>query len=174
MKPFDSSSVRPAASSDETVQMVCHPSLPPPSSSRSIPPITHSAAVKAVLPLSVTPLSEPYLLTGAGDVIRAYDVSTPEEPQLLGEIDAHWHDVTALRLWMRRTAIEGKERVEPWIVSASLDGTIRKWRLSGRLPAFVSNVFCRSYNVMFSTLKADAAQTSRNGVCEYRAAAKVL
>ncbi|KAI0928857.1 hypothetical protein AcW1_005975 [Taiwanofungus camphoratus] len=162
------------ASSDETVQMVCHPSLPPPSSSRSIPPITHSAAVKAVLPLSVTPLSEPYLLTGAGDVIRAYDVSTPEEPQLLGEIDAHWHDVTALRLWMRRTAIEGKERVEPWIVSASLDGTIRKWRLSGRLPAFVSNVFCRSYNVMFSTLKADAAQTSRNGVCEYRAAAKVL
>ncbi|OBZ75742.1 hypothetical protein A0H81_04463 [Grifola frondosa] len=40
------------------------------------------------------------------DVIRVYDVSAPEEPELLSEVDAHWHDVTALRLWMRRSATE--------------------------------------------------------------------
>ena len=63
-----------------------------------------------------------------------YDVSTPEEPELIREVDAHWHDVTALRLWMRTTPVEegqGKLQVEPWIISASLDGTIRKWRLGG-------------------------------------------
>lgn len=90
--------------------------------------------MKALLPLQLTPLAEPYLLTGAGDVIRAYDVSAPDEPELLAETDGHWHDVTALRLWMRRSKVEGepgKVRVEPWVVSASLDGTIRRWRLNG-------------------------------------------
>ena len=35
---------------------------------------------------------------------------------------------------MRKTAVEGhpgKYQVEPWVVSASLDGTLRKWRLMG-------------------------------------------
>ncbi|KAI0361945.1 WD40 repeat-like protein [Trametes cingulata] len=131
------------ASTDETVQIIPHPapSTPAPSSNTTTttpstkppPPITHPTAVKALLPLSLTPLAEPYLLTGAGDVIRVFDVSAPEEPELLAEVDAHWHDVTALRLWMRREIVEGekgKVRVEPWIVSASLDGTIRRWRLS--------------------------------------------
>ncbi|PCH38281.1 WD40 repeat-like protein [Wolfiporia cocos MD-104 SS10] len=123
------------ASSDETIQMLFHPS-PSPSvvpKLKPCPPIIHPAAVRAVLPLALTPLAEPYVLTGAGDVIRVYDVSSLDEPELLSEVDAHWHDVTALRLWMRRTPIEGSQgevKVEPWIVSASLDGTIRKWRLS--------------------------------------------
>ncbi|OCH87419.1 WD40 repeat-like protein [Obba rivulosa] len=119
-----------SASSDDTVQIVQHPAPP---SSRPIPPLTHPAAVKAILPLSLTVLAEPYLITGAADVIRTYDVSSPEEPELLSEVDAHWHDVTALRLWLRRTPVEGadsKVSVEPWIISTSLDGTIRKWRLS--------------------------------------------
>jgi len=119
------------ASSDDTV---CITAYPPPAASKlvkPIPPVAHPTAVKALLPLGLTPLAEPYVLTGSGDVIRTYDVSTPEEPELLGEVDAHWHDVTALRLWMRRSVGEdGKTRVEPWVVSASLDGTIRKWRLS--------------------------------------------
>ncbi|KAI0664951.1 WD40 repeat-like protein [Cubamyces menziesii] len=136
------------ASTDETVQVVPHPAPPPasasastspssaasnPAASKPPPPIQHPAAVRALLPLGLTPLAEPYLLTGAGDVIRVYDVSSPEEPELLAEVDAHWHDVTALRLWMRRSAVEGPPgavKVEPWIVSASLDGTIRRWRLS--------------------------------------------
>ena len=123
---------RQTASTDETVQIHSHPA--PAQPTKAIPPITHPAAVKAILPLALTFLQEPYLLTGAGDVIRIYDVATLEEPELVREVDAHWHDVTALRLWMRTTPVEGSQgklQVEPWIVSASLDGTIRKWRLSG-------------------------------------------
>ncbi|KAL4250418.1 WD40-repeat-containing domain superfamily protein [Abortiporus biennis] len=123
------------ASSDETVQVVAHPTPETTSgsstSTKPIPPITHPKAVKAILPLSVSPLSEPYLLTGSGDVIRAYDISSPHEPELIGEVDAHWHDITALRLWMRQKKDDkGRTLVEPWVVSTSLDGTIRKWKLS--------------------------------------------
>lgn len=89
-------------------------------------------AIRSVLPLSLTDLAEPYIITGAGDIIRIYDVSTLEEPDLIGQVDAHWHDVTALRLWVRKTiGDDGKTRVEPWIISTSLDGTIRKWKLLG-------------------------------------------
>lgn len=125
--------VNATASSDDTVQIIDHPTQAS-SSSKPIPPITHPTAVKAILPISLTPLAEPYLLTGSGDVIRVYDVSSPREPELLNTVDAHWHDVTALRLWMRRTAVEGqlgKVMVEPWVISTSLDGTIRKWKLTG-------------------------------------------
>ncbi|TFY60709.1 hypothetical protein EVJ58_g4981 [Rhodofomes roseus] len=119
------------ASTDETVQIHPHPA--PAKSLKLAPPITHPTAVKAFLPLSLTFLAEPYLLTGAGGVIRVYDVSTLEEPELIRELDAHWHDLTALRLWMRTSPVKGAAgqlKVEPWIVSTSLDGTIRKWRLS--------------------------------------------
>jgi WD40 repeat protein len=92
--------------------------------------ITHPTAVRAILPLQLL-LNEPYLITGSGDVIRTYDLSTLSEPEMLSEVDGHWHDVTALRLWVRKNQEDGKTRIEPWIVSASLDGTIRKWRLSG-------------------------------------------
>lgn len=80
----------------------------------------------------MTDLAEPYLITGAGDVIRVYDVSSLQEPELINEVDAHWHDVTGLHLWIRQTVgADSKTRVEPWVVSISLDGTIRKWRLAG-------------------------------------------
>ncbi|KAJ6606545.1 WD40-repeat-containing domain protein [Mycena vulgaris] len=121
------------ASADDTAQILADPT-----SLQSItkPPvsITHSAAVRCILPLSVTDLVEPYLITGAGDVIRVYDVSSLEEPELVNEVDAHWHDVTALHLWLRKTVgADSKTRVEPWVVSTSLDGTIRKWRLADLL-----------------------------------------
>jgi WD40 repeat protein len=119
------------ASSDDTAQVTLlqdpSPKDPPPP-----PPITHPTAVRAILPLPLSPLAEPYLLTGAGDIIRVYDLSSPTEPDLINEVDAHWHDVTALRFWVQEWKGEdGKPCAEPWIVSASLDGTIRKWRLSG-------------------------------------------
>ena len=124
-----------SASSDETVQIIEHPILThTTNTSKPIHPITHPKPVKTILPIALTPLSEPYLLTGSGDIIRVYDISSPHEPELLNEVDAHWHDVTALRLWMRRSAVEGqagKVKVEPWIISTSLDGTIRKWNLLG-------------------------------------------
>ncbi|KAI0340486.1 WD40 repeat-like protein [Trametopsis cervina] len=124
-------------SADDTVQVHDDPPVQRKSGDRPMPPITHPTAVRAILPLSLTLLAEPYLLTGSGDIIRAYDISSPDEPELLGEIDAHWHDVTALRLWMRKSPVldaQGKKTehvvVEPWVVSASLDGTLRKWRLT--------------------------------------------
>jgi WD40 repeat protein len=92
------------------------------------------------LPLTLTDLAEPYLITGAGDVIRVYDISSLKEPELIHEVDAHWHDVTALRLWIRKSVgADKKTRIEPYIVSTSLDGTIRKWRLSGMLLFFLSH-----------------------------------
>ena len=122
------------ASADETIQVYDDPPVERPQGSKPPAPIAHSTAVRSLLPLSLTPPSEPYLLTASVDTIRVYDVSSPDTPELLGEVDAHWHDVTALRLWMRKTPVEGEEgkvKVEPWIVSASLDGTLRKWRLLG-------------------------------------------
>lgn len=121
------------ASADETVQvmldksMTClNPAIKP------FKPLTHPLAVRAILPLNLTNLSEPYLLTAAGDVLRVYDVSTLDEPEYIGEIDAHSHDITAIRLWMRKfVGDDGKARAEPWIITASLDRTIRKWRLTG-------------------------------------------
>ena len=99
--------------------------------------------MKAILPLPLTDLAEPYLLTGSGEVIRVFDVSSLEEPELIAETDGHWHDVTALRLWIRKSEIEGqpgKVRVEPWIVSASLDGTLRRLRLTGEPMFYVTAV----------------------------------
>ncbi|KAG1759697.1 WD40-repeat-containing domain protein [Suillus occidentalis] len=117
------------ASSDETVQVVPYP--PGSSGQKCIPPLTHPLPVRAILPLALSDLEEPYIVTGYGDVIRLYDVSTPSEPEVLGEIDAHWHDVTALRLWVQKSRTDdGRTRIEPWIISTSLDGTIRRWRFS--------------------------------------------
>ncbi|KAG5716260.1 hypothetical protein E4T56_gene10611 [Termitomyces sp. T112] len=114
------------ASADGTVQVLNRASP-----EKSPPPIEHPAPVRSILPLALTELGEPYLLTGAGDMMRVYDVSTADEPELIREMDAHWHDITAIRLWKRVTAgSHGMSRIEPWIVSTSLDGTIRKWRLS--------------------------------------------
>lgn len=82
----------------------------------------------------LTVLSEPYLLTAAGDVLRTFDVSELDEPQLLSQIDGHSHDITAIRLWIRKMVDDdGKRRGEPWIITTSLDKTIRKWKLAGRL-----------------------------------------
>ncbi|KAF9013557.1 WD40 repeat-like protein [Hymenopellis radicata] len=117
------------ASADDTVQVVALNSA---SEADKIPRlIAHPTAVRCLLPISLTDLAEPYLITGADDSIRSYDISSLQEPDLLGVVDAHWHDVTELRLWMRTTSgDDGQIRVEPWVISASLDGTLRKWRLS--------------------------------------------
>ncbi|KAJ7090242.1 WD40-repeat-containing domain protein [Mycena belliarum] len=121
------------ASGDDTAQVLANPSSLQPTTKPPVS-IAHPAAVRSILPLSVTDLAEPYLLTGAGDVIRVYDMSSVDEPELINEVDAHWHDVTALHLWPRQTiGADKKTRIEPWIVSTSLDGTIRKWKLADLL-----------------------------------------
>jgi len=124
------------ASEDKTVQVL--PDTPV--TSRPPPAINHPEYVKSVLPLLLTDLTEPYLLTGAADTIRVYDVSSLEEPEFIRKIEGHWREVTAIRLWFRsRVGDNGKPYIEPWIVSASLDTTIRRWKLSELLaPATVS------------------------------------
>jgi len=124
------------ASADETVQVILDKSMSIDDysnpSTKPFKPLTHPVAVRAILPLNLTNLSEPYLLTAAGEILRVYDVSTLDEPEYIGEVDAHWHDITAVRLWMRKfTGDDGKARIEPWIITTSLDGTIRKWKLTG-------------------------------------------
>lgn len=156
------------ASTDETVQI--HP-FPVPtqasktsSGSRSIPPITHSAAFRAVLPLPLHPLLDdstfPYLIAASGDNIRTYDISSlripsflsedektdgglsgsrdPGSAEFIREIEGHWHDVTGLGVWLKETNLKEGRGKEVWIVSASVDLTIRRWRLAGE---FFSLVF---------------------------------
>lgn len=95
------------------------------------PNIVHRAPVRALLPLSVTSLERSILLSGSGDLLTAWDVSAfgerDGETEVISEVDAHWHDITGIGLWIRTT--DGQK--EAWIVTASLDGTLRKWKLSG-------------------------------------------
>jgi hypothetical protein len=124
------------ASADETVQMVLDKSMPMDVCSspltKPFKSLIHPVAVRAILPLNLTNLSEPYLLTAAGDALRIYDISTLDEPEYIGEVDAHWHDIIAVRLWMRKfVGADGKACIEPWIITTSLDRTIRKWKLTG-------------------------------------------
>ncbi len=137
------------ASADDTVQVVALDSA---SDADKIPRlIAHPTAVRCLLPISLTDLAEPYLITGADDTIRSYDISSLQEPDLLGVVDAHWHDVTELRLWMRTTSgNDGQIRVEPWVISASLDGTLRKWRLAGKrsLSGSIPLIFLRLQDLL--------------------------
>lgn len=116
------------ASADDTVQIL------PEEQKEAVPrksnSIAHPVAVRAILPLSLTDLGEPYLITGAGDVLRVFEVSSLDEPELVSKTDAHWHDITAICLWHRTSLnADGKKQTEPWIITTSLDRTVRKWRL---------------------------------------------
>ncbi|KZT56431.1 WD40 repeat-like protein [Calocera cornea HHB12733] len=97
--------------------------------------IPHPSAVKSLLPLSTTVLQMAYLIAGCSDEkIWVWDTSAVEDgsgpPCLLRTLDVHSHEISGLALWLRRSDVGGRE---PWIVSASLDGTVRKWKLSDLL-----------------------------------------
>lgn len=96
---------------------------------KHLPVLEHSRPVRCVLPFPATQHAGPYVLTGAGDSIRAYDFSSLGEPEQLAEIDAHSNDVTALAYWYR--VAPGRTAPELWVVSAGLDNTVRKWKLAG-------------------------------------------
>ena len=136
------------ASADETVQVSLDPDVQKAEPKIKLPPpITHPKQVRCILPVALTDVGEPYLITGSEDTIRVYDLSTFDEPELIREVDAHWHDILTLRLWMRRSVgDDGYTRVEPLVVSSSLDGTIRKWRLLGT--RFCNLSSCRHSNFL--------------------------
>ncbi|KAF9452868.1 WD40 repeat-like protein [Macrolepiota fuliginosa MF-IS2] len=118
------------ASADDTVQVSIDPDVQAETKIKLPQPILHPKQVRCILPIGLTDVGEPYLITGSEDIIRVYDISTFDEPELIREVDAHWHDVLALQLWIRKSlGSDGLTRVEPWVISTSLDGTIRKWRL---------------------------------------------
>lgn len=90
-----------------------------------------------------------YLIAASGESLSCFDaselaessVSAQERSEMttistkgsltpLGGVDAHSEGITGLQLWLRRQ--QDSSPTEPWIVSASLDGTLRRWKLSGR------------------------------------------
>jgi len=123
-----------SASADETIRLHVYPPSTD-TKSKPSPPITHGTGgwFRAVLPIYLHSKLDsdafPYLLAGSGDCIRTYDVSSVDEVEFIGEVEGHWHDVTHLRIWIQQSA-DGTRR-DVWVVSASLDGTLRKWKLSG-------------------------------------------
>ncbi|KAG8952623.1 hypothetical protein FRC04_003985 [Tulasnella sp. 424] len=136
------------ASTDETVTIRRYTPNAQPSISPSVVTLEHSKPVRSLLLLSNSSIAQPYLLTGNGDVIRVYDISElvdededsgasgDRKPltevsgvaRLLNEVDVHSHSVTSLQLWLKTSS--DTPNGEPWIVSGSLDGTVRRWRLS--------------------------------------------
>ncbi|KZS99178.1 WD40 repeat-like protein [Sistotremastrum niveocremeum HHB9708] len=90
--------------------------------------ITLPHTVKSILPLSLTPLNEPLVVVGSADTIVSFDISSPEDPEQLRELDVHAHDVVGLGFWVKKVESKtGAVALEPWIISASLDGTVRRW-----------------------------------------------
>jgi len=77
------------------------------------------------------------LVTGNGENISTFDVSrfglVDGSIEPLGVLDVHSHDVTSLAIWKRQRGSDDKADLDPeiWIVSGSLDGTVRKWSLTG-------------------------------------------
>ncbi|BGP46901.1 WD repeat-containing protein 49 [Rhodotorula kratochvilovae] len=117
--------------------------IPHPAQVRALLPLSHAPAALTLALLSGTPVA-PYLLTsGADELLRLWDLSLPAlDPSppreasrawrgvpALGrlegctrEVEGHAHEVVQLRAY----ACEG----ELWVLSASLDGTLRRWRWS--------------------------------------------
>ncbi|KAH9001487.1 WD40 repeat-like protein [Lactarius akahatsu] len=121
-----------SASSDETIRLHLDP-VPTDAKRKPSPPITHTKAFRAVLPVYLHSKLDsdafPYLIAGSGDSIRVYDVFSLDEVELIKEVEGHWHDVTHLRIWLQEST-DGT-RKDLWIISGSLDSTLRKWKLSG-------------------------------------------
>ncbi|CUA76000.1 Katanin p80 WD40 repeat-containing subunit B1 [Rhizoctonia solani] len=129
------------------------------------PSLGHAAHVRSLIPLHLTPAALPVLITGsATGSLHIWDLEWPgdgDDPAGIdgsgaresGIVDVHSHDVTALALWVRQpvaeaateTASEGKElprvqSAEAWVISGSLDGTLRRWRILDLLSGKYSKV----------------------------------
>ncbi|GAA6008542.1 hypothetical protein JCM10207_007153 [Rhodosporidiobolus poonsookiae] len=119
--------------------------------------IPHPAQVRSFLPLplspllSVLPAAPPYLLTGASDeLLRVLDLScaaldpNPKREAARGwnglpltegsrvegqvnAVEAHTHEVVQLCAYVLPSGEGGRK--EAWVLSASLDATLRRWRV---------------------------------------------
>lgn len=80
------------------------------------------SGARSVLPLEPlhASLRDQVLIGAADGSLQVWHLSAPSHA--LHALDGHWHEVTFLGVWYRHQA--------PWIVSCSLDGTIRRWPLT--------------------------------------------
>lgn len=90
--------------------------------------LKHPSYVKSILP---QPFGLPYILTGAEDEeIRVWDATdlhaTKNEP--ISVVSGHCGEVTAIVPWSKSE--HGKSI--PYVVTAGLDGTLRRWTVQGR------------------------------------------
>ncbi|BEI81798.1 hypothetical protein CcaverHIS002_0209580 [Cutaneotrichosporon cavernicola] len=88
--------------------------------------LAHPRYVKAILP---HPNGMPYILTGSEDEhIRVWDSSNLERTNKMpmSVVVAHCGEVTAFGLW---TCKQEGRLLEVKVVSASLDGTLRRWSM---------------------------------------------
>lgn len=104
-------------------------SLPPTPILLAQPPSHPRPAPQPISLLHLPHLS--LLLTGSSDEhLRVYDLAPGEaSARFVRLVEGHCADVISLRRWFRS---DGNEKGE-WVVSASLDGTLRRWRLADLL-----------------------------------------
>ncbi|GAC96351.1 hypothetical protein PHSY_003931 [Pseudozyma hubeiensis SY62] len=100
--------------------------------------LPHTDFVKSILPLPLFPTTNlSSIITGGSDE-HLHIYPTPSSPPIL--IEAHWHELTSLALYIRPPSpnspiLPPSSTPEVWIISASLDASIRRFNLA-TLPSF--------------------------------------
>ena len=94
--------------------------------------ISHPSSVKSILPIPIPISGQSFVLSGSEDEdIRVWNVSNmPQYPaRLVSTVSGHCGEVSAMKWWQEK----GSDDEHPsWVlVSASLDGTLRRWTLQG-------------------------------------------
>lgn len=85
--------------------------------------------IRCALQITLPALQLNWLVTGSTDEqIRIYDLDKEDEEEedkeeaWMGMVEGHWHEVNGLAVW--------DDGHKNWILSTSLDGTLRKWELN--------------------------------------------
>lgn len=100
--------------------------------------LPHPSYVKSLLPQA---FGLPYVLTGAEDEeIRVWASANLEGPQNepISVVSGHTGEVTAIAPWTK--TVDGK--VVPHVVTAGLDGTVRRWSIQGMVCVHTLYSFC--------------------------------
>ncbi|KAJ1027445.1 hypothetical protein NDA18_003451 [Ustilago nuda] len=106
---------------------------------RSILPIPFYLPTNPSLP-QFEPFEEALITGGSDEHVRLYPSANSEEEEVY-QVEGHWHEITSLACWIRHpnpsfptvptseALLPPAKEVQVWILSASLDGTIRRWNL---------------------------------------------
>jgi WD40 repeat protein len=84
-----------------------------------------------------------YLIAGTGDNLYTWDIASfalgEDKADLLSNSECHADDITSISIWEEPDTANEPQlgKPETWVVTGSLDGTIRRWRLTGKV--FLSN-----------------------------------